>query len=177
MREFKFRAWDKIKKRMSRTLTIEQIEETAQEAWPWFEGLDMEFYFKDLEWIQFTGLYDKNKKEIWEGDIVRFFYPDSNTEYVRTVVFENGAFIPVYGHVDKRYAEIEVLGNIYENMGSKSMGQKGAFGFSRLKAKNPAVAVKTVPSDTQPEEVREIEEKPLKQGIWQSIKDRLSWKS
>lgn len=77
---------------------------------------------------QFTGLSDKNGKEIYEGDVIKTY-----REYVLVVVFENGAFILT--NKQKTYStllgwqsdyesnemdwvdldDIEVIGNIYEN--------------------------------------------------------------
>ena len=71
--------------------------------------------------MQFTELYDKNGKEIYEGDVLNF----GNNNHVE-VKFENGAFtvfseplgwdfdsedIPIL--TDFKYCEI--IGNIYEN--------------------------------------------------------------
>ena len=51
---------------------------------------------------EFTGLNDKNGKEIFEGDVLNF----GNNNHVE-VKFENGAF------TDFKYCEI--IGNIFEN--------------------------------------------------------------
>ena len=56
MREIKFRAWDEYTKEMYQDATYIQPEEG--EVRPWI-------------FMQYTGLKDKNSKEIFEGDIVR----------------------------------------------------------------------------------------------------------
>lgn len=74
---------------------------------------------KNWELLQFTGLKDKNGKEIYEGDIVRSIYG------IGFIEFRDGVFIM---HVPKDHSRvndwfacdwnqrsIEVIGNIYEN--------------------------------------------------------------
>lgn len=114
MREIKFRAWVKDEKRMLAGQDLCRIIAN-------YHGLNNEEW-ANLEMMQFTGLKDKNGKEIFEGDVVR------DSEYRRLTVRFNteGDFyglcfqgiITVFQNPSPKVIDkygIEIIGNIYEN--------------------------------------------------------------
>ena len=107
MREIKFRAWDKKGKRMSRLVSLREIIKSER------NDLLFKVELNNLEWMQFTGLKDKNGKEIYEGDIVSYGKGYTPKE----VIFHKGTFC--YQTGEKEYhifdeSQGEVIGNIYE---------------------------------------------------------------
>lgn len=119
MREIKFRAWHKEKKIMGEVLGIDILHKEI-----FFSNEDVDCYehtdFKDIELMEYTGLKDKNNKEIYEGDILS----DGNNEKPYKVIFENGSFRAEFeGYFEEHSFDLidvvaqgcEVVGNIYEN--------------------------------------------------------------
>lgn len=84
-RVIKFRAWDGKRMLYSERYDFYLVPNNKVQI-PSSTG--HEFYEKEYPIMQFTGLHDKNGKEIYEGDII--YSERSNNKYV--VVFKNGSF-------------------------------------------------------------------------------------
>ena len=107
MREIKFRAWHKEEKRMSEP--FELGEDIIYDTNNNYLGT----IYDELAIMQYTGLKDKNGREIYEGDICRLWYPDGYK--LGVVEFKNGCFYWNSNSVGFWNEELEVIGNIYEN--------------------------------------------------------------
>ena len=109
MREIKFRQWDSTKKRMYHN--IGAIDKG------WYGPAILKFDENPL--MQFTGLFDKNGNEIYEGDVVTLYFKDGLKQNGTIVWNEKGARFEwqdkegYWGLSDRN--EFEVIGNIYEN--------------------------------------------------------------
>jgi len=141
MREIKFRAWDKEKGIFLKDDSF-LISPQYGGVIPWLDNNSTGFALKDIEIMQYTGLKDKNSKEIYEGDIVKGIYEvvQSNGELggdlkmCGQVFYDHSCFSlecvqsmcdkDRYGMVNyfnfisddgEIFSEKEIIGNIYEN--------------------------------------------------------------
>lgn len=118
MREIKFRGWWKD--------TLKPIPDFMEQYTMDVLNTDKDnlFFFS-----QFTGLKDKNGKEIWEGDILRL---DGGADYesIINVVWDTHSgqwhcvvpwlehekkTVPLEAYTNKSFCSVTVIGNIYEN--------------------------------------------------------------
>ena len=127
MREIKFRVWSKSKKIIG-YIDLQSWGEDGMSI----NGEDGYYKFdlmlEDLEIMQYTGLKDKNGKEIYEGDILKLDGSDKKKDR-EVVTFEidnsnnTAGFSPFCNQIPDAcdlysvwtYDSIEVIGNIYEN--------------------------------------------------------------
>lgn len=121
-REIKFRAWDGHRMRYTdydgkgndgHALVLDA------ESWSFYRGA-VRFEdractgIKGAHLMQFTGLRDKNGKEIYEGDVVRFPLLENRGGHPVVVEWKDAGWNWLNIHYTGGL-EVEVIGNIHEN--------------------------------------------------------------
>lgn len=162
MREIKFRAWHKmelilgeVKNLTKKGVFLTGLTPEGDKLYPsgiMVKGVkDGRFVpFKEIEISQYTGLKDKNDKEIYEGDICRILYTDwpsqtaekngrylmSLDEYKKSIstIMVVKFFAPSFllsrdngtcSNINPgKHGEIAIIGNLYENPELLNEGKK-----------------------------------------------------
>lgn len=142
-REIKFRAWDTVSKKfldpwpegfhvIGETTCFDLIGQQLKDMRPQQTTLEL---INGVEIMQYTGLKDKNGKEIWEGDWVK-----AERGEIGDIDFLNGRFCWSQGGAhwnivyddehhnvkDEQFTEcldLEVIGNVYETPSLSQPGQ------------------------------------------------------
>lgn len=124
MRELKFRAWKmhngKLQRYVFSPLAWSLYADKHLDEPIKFDSTtnDIKNFMPDADVIeQYTGLKDKNGKEIYEGDIIRHIVEDTQNG---AITFKDGAFYVEYSDCTDRLTGVtgiyvEIIGNIHEN--------------------------------------------------------------
>lgn len=119
MREFKFRAWDKIVNKMFIPTMINQfgdVRHTYEGGETWLLKATDSF---DL--MLFAGQKDKNGKDIFQGDLCKMddekhiFVISWNDKFASFCISRKGWMFNHYFGESCVSGDIEIIGNIYEN--------------------------------------------------------------
>ena len=118
MTELKFKAFFKVDGQIYEVLSIDFLNKEVT-LWDKETAVNFEASFKDIELLQYTGVNDKNGKEIYTGFFVKWG--------LRTykICFDCGFYMHDLSRINPEYPitkefkeapdEFEIVGNIYEN--------------------------------------------------------------
>lgn len=133
MEVIKYRAWDKINKKW---LNVFKLALSTDGQVMSVETIDGEAYgMHQVDLVQFTGLRDRDGREIWERDIVS--QEERGREHIFIVIWDTYQFslkaisnnpnaeewkpLPFHNawpiHTEKKKYMFSVIGNIYNNPG------------------------------------------------------------
>ena len=128
MKEIKFRVWDKGLKQMIYLSEPEVVNDDFSaivfKLRDYFASAFSSDRMEDLELMQYTGLKDKNGKEIYEGDIVYVEAVAYGRDMNAMIFWKDGGFWLRWEDGYESYLQdwvkelaksAEVIGNIYEN--------------------------------------------------------------
>ena len=119
MRDIKFRCWDTENKQMLKVQELD-FEDTFYGGRLSIRTDQYNDYFdiEDMILMQYTGLKDRNGKEIYEGDIV-YIMPEDERGIIRWDN-ETARYVVIYDNIisdfDNWYGkDLEVIGNEFDN--------------------------------------------------------------
>lgn len=118
MREIKFRAWDILKKEMCWVDEWNPVNMIVRALRPNAKPHRISGDSNHSVLMQYTGLKDKNGKEIYEEDVVKYQVANSDIHSLGKVYFNesNATFKVDYYTFDKVYkTNLEIIGNVFEN--------------------------------------------------------------
>ena len=128
-RKIKFRGWDREYEKMTyfddedyeyKPPLVFRLDQVFKKDSNYDDYEDFEYndITDSVELMQFTGLHDKNGKEIYEGDIVKSFFVDTDeagNEIYKYYIIEVKYDEILCSYKIDKFMNLEVIGNVYEN--------------------------------------------------------------